>query len=198
MTHSIDREFDTNSKTEFLIRGARSGNSQAWGHLFKRYHTLLEAVVRIQVPGYARAAYDGDDILQQAFASAWEKRGTFSYRGERSFRNWLQRIIVNEANEMLRKRGREPRHKEIDSDVLAKQSQEQETPDEQMSRLEEEERLIACLRALSEQDQEVLLMHHFEKLKLTEIAALLELSPSGARKRRSTALQRLATCLAGS
>ncbi|MDD3409337.1 MAG: RNA polymerase sigma factor [Eubacteriales bacterium] len=47
---------------------------------------------------------DCADVVQQALLNAWRARGRL--RQEQAVKSWLARIVVNECNSFLRKRGR--------------------------------------------------------------------------------------------
>ena len=69
------------------------------------------------------------------------------------------------------------------------------TPSQQLTRRELVHRVQEALSRLGELDREILLMRNFEGLSFGEIACLLEIENTAARKRYGRALLRLRTLL---
>lgn len=42
-------------------------------------------------------SYDAKDVLQNSFMKIFTSLPTFEYRDESSFRNWMIKVVVNEA-----------------------------------------------------------------------------------------------------
>ena len=74
-----------------LVRAIQSGDQSAFKTVFRRYHPrLLAYLVRTGVPSSA-----GEDILQQAFLSVWEKRDSLD--PNKSVASYLYRACHNRA-----------------------------------------------------------------------------------------------------
>jgi RNA polymerase sigma factor (sigma-70 family) len=72
----------------------------------------LESLYRADLPRFIRAAAaivgdeaTGRDVVQEAFAQAVKKRGSF--RGEAALEAWVWRIVINEALVLRRRRAAE-------------------------------------------------------------------------------------------
>jgi len=74
-----------------LIQAAVSGNRAAFEVLIQKYKERLVSSIGQTL----RNAAEADDIVSQAFVTAFEQLGRF--RGEASFYTWLYRIAVNES-----------------------------------------------------------------------------------------------------
>src|SRR3954470_14638117 len=84
---------------EALIARARTGDARAFGDLAQRDEkALYRHAARIVGPGP-----DAEDVVQDAFVSAWRSIGSFEGA---SFRAWLFRIVANRALDKVRSRKR--------------------------------------------------------------------------------------------
>jgi RNA polymerase sigma-70 factor (ECF subfamily) len=82
---------------EILVATAKSGENQAFGILFERYHRRIYSLVL----RYVRIHEDAEDIVQQTFQKAYISLHRFE--GRSSFSTWLTRIAINEALMLLRR-----------------------------------------------------------------------------------------------
>src|SRR5215813_11152592 len=83
-----------------LITQAQGGDRSAFSELV-RIHAQGVANVIYRMCGDAQVA---EDAAQETFIQAWLHLS--SYRPQTSLRNWLYRIAVNAATDMLRKQKR--------------------------------------------------------------------------------------------
>ncbi len=81
-----------------LVALAQRGQRQAFRHLMQRCNQRLFRVAR----GVVNDDAEAEDIVQEAYANAFEKLATF--RGEASLLTWMTRIVLNEAHGRLRRR----------------------------------------------------------------------------------------------
>lgn len=79
-----------------LVERAREGDSGAFGVLIKRYQRLLMDIAFGILGDPGRT----EDVVQESFLAAWQ--AIARYRGDASFKNWLCRILLNEAYSALR------------------------------------------------------------------------------------------------
>ena len=81
-----------------LVATAKSGNSEAFGELYQRYHRRLYATAfRI-----LHNREDAEDAVQQSFQHALANLSRF--REDARFPTWLTRIVINEALLLIRYR----------------------------------------------------------------------------------------------
>lgn len=81
-----------------LIDACKRGEPTAFHQLYKLYSkAMYNAALRI-----TSSSEEAEDILQEAFISAFEKLNT--YKENSTFGGWLKRIVVNKAINNLRKR----------------------------------------------------------------------------------------------
>lgn len=76
-------------------RGYRDAQRQIYETFGRRALSTIERIV---------GSSDAEDVLQDAFIHLFEKLSTFRFESE--FSTWLHRLVVNEALQFLRKRGR--------------------------------------------------------------------------------------------
>ncbi len=91
----------TSEVEDHLIDRAKGGDRNAFGELVLRYY---ENVIRVvyRLCGDAQIA---QDATQEAFIRAWVKLPGFQSRAP--FRNWVYRIAVNTALDILRQKPEE-------------------------------------------------------------------------------------------
>ena len=70
------------------------------------------------------------------------------------------------------------------------------SPSHAVAKAEQRERVRAALATMQSTDREVLVMWYLEELSVDDIAAVLELTPSGVKSRHRRALLRLTKLLA--
>lgn len=148
-----------------LIAKAQSGNRNAYGELVRHHY-----------PGVIKVIYRmcGDmelaqDAAQDAFIRAWSHLPTF--RPGTSLRNWLYRIAINAALDVLR---RDAKIADTDFETLS-------MPDPQAgpeAALLQKERTVAvrqAILALTEASRSVLVLREYGGLTYHEIAAALDI-----------------------
>jgi len=155
--------------------------------LYERHSELVFRLAMRAVQDRAEAL----DVLQDAFVRASKAIGGF--RGESSFRSWIARIAINEANSALRKRGRRRESALEDARQLVDDAA---LPDERAERRDLAERALAAARTLPALQRDVLLLRTTEGYSYREIAEILGTSEGSARVSYHHALQKLRELLA--
>jgi RNA polymerase sigma-70 factor, ECF subfamily len=135
-----------------------------------------------------------DDIAQEAFVVAWEKRAQFQ-RGS-NFSAWVREISRGIIRNEFRKAQRRQR---IIDDMLSQELLEAsisyETPDSQLAQQDRFESLHSCLAEVPENGRELLRMRYFEDLRPTVIAARLGRSSNQVRQTLLRLRRGLLSCL---
>jgi len=143
-----------------LLNLVRSGDASGMRAFYERYVGFLTAVCSRYVPD--RAAVK--DILQEVFVKAFDRIGSFEYRGEGSVKAWMHRIVVNDSLKFLRANGK---MKYVDDlpDV----------EDEQMDSLPDVPAAVVAemIKSLPDGYRTVFNLFVFEKKSHREIAELL-------------------------
>jgi RNA polymerase sigma-70 factor, ECF subfamily len=162
---------------------AQSGDREAFGELVRFYHEGMVNMV-YRMCGDPSLA---DDAAQMAFIRAWEHLA--DYQPRFAFRNWLYRIAVNAALDLLR---REKPAEDFDALALASNSERVEAQIEKKQRNELVRRAVLALPAAS---RAVLVLREYEGLSYQEIAQVLDIPNGTVMSRLSYARTRLAEWL---
>jgi RNA polymerase sigma-70 factor, ECF subfamily len=139
-----------------------------------------------------------EDLKQEAFARLFEKRR--DYRPPMKVSAWLRRIAINLCCDEVRRitrRGEstlKPEQDAASSGVVAMAGAEN-PPDLRTAELEEGEIVRRALLQLPEMYRAVLVLRHYEGLKLREIAEVLEVPEGTVNSRMAAALGLLAAAL---
>jgi RNA polymerase sigma-70 factor (ECF subfamily) len=147
-----------------------------------------QAVYRFLVH-LTRDVHQAEDLTQETFATAWEKRATF--RGHSAIATWLHRIAYAKFIDARRQQRRT-------AGVLQRLDNPTAAPLDPVERVaadDEAERLYQALHRLSAPERTVLVLHYLQGLSYREMAAVLD-EPSGTVKwRTAEALNQLRATL---
>ena len=139
----------------------------------------------------------GDDLAQEVFARVFDKRRDF--KGTSRFSTWLWRIAVNRCYDELRRPMNRARTESLDDEsstvVLDIVAADANTPRDRLAAQEEAEFVRQALMRLPEHYRTVLVLRHYENLKLREIAEVLELPEGTVSSRMAEALTQLTRLL---
>jgi RNA polymerase sigma-70 factor, ECF subfamily len=152
------------SETELILK-ARDGDRNAFNELV-RIHAQGVMNVIYRMCGDAQVA---EDAAQETFIRAWSHLGSF--RVDSSLRNWLYRIALNTATDMLRK----------EKHILPNDAEELFLADPQLgpegTYLQEERTALvqAAIQSLPDASRAVLVLKEYEGLSYREIADALDI-----------------------
>jgi RNA polymerase sigma-70 factor, ECF subfamily len=133
---------------------------------------------------YHRAPSDAEDVLQKVFLKLASKKKALIKVAH--LRSYLFSIALNELRDLLRKQ------KKITRKLHSyKESLEREMPEQDYSNLHSQ------LAQLPDNQQEVISLKVFAKLKFHEIADVLSISPNTAASRYRYAIDKLKKLLKG-
>jgi RNA polymerase sigma-70 factor, ECF subfamily len=153
-----------------LVERARGGDRRAFELLVERHRNRVWAVALRMT----RDPDDAEDVLQDAFVSAWRALPRFD--GRARFSTWLFRIVVNAAHDALARR----RPTTALDDPETPEVPEPRDPYRQSAEREALERAIA---ALGDEYRMALLLCDVAGLGAAEAAELLDV-PAGTVKSR--------------
>jgi len=144
-----------------LIARAKRGDRQAFGELVRSHR---EGVINVvyRMCGDANLA---EDAAQEAFIRAWQHLP--GYRPRSPFRNWVYRIAVNAARDVIR---RERETVDIDDLPLVSAGA---GPEAAVEHAERSERVRQAVLALPMASREALVLREYENLSYREIADTL-------------------------
>jgi RNA polymerase sigma-70 factor, ECF subfamily len=171
-----------------LIQLARSGDQEAYGALVSRHYAGVIQVV-YRMCGERQVA---EDAAQEAFMRAWLKLTTF--QPEASFRNWLYRIALNAALDVLR-RGKP--QVAIDADDTILLADPALGPEAALIARERADRVQSAIRSLPEAARAVLVLREYSGLSYQEISEVLDIPTGTVMSRLNYAREKLRQILSG-
>lgn len=146
----------------------------------------------------------GEDVTQNVFTRIFERRR--EYRPTGRFSTWLWRVALNLCRDEHRRRSArpgwpatveaDPPENRGEAELLARVPSAEPSPDAQAARHEEGELVRAAVLRLPESLRTVIVLRHYQDLKLREIAEVLEIPEGTVNSRMADALVRLARELA--
>ena len=154
----------TNEETELVSR-ARQGDRNAYSELVRIHASgILNVVYRMC--GDAQLA---EDAAQETFLQAWLNLN--SYRPQTSLRNWLYRIAVNAATDMLRK------EKRLVPEAVEDLKLTDNLPSPEMVFVKQERAVLVqkAVLSLPEACRAVLVLREYEDLSYQEISTALDI-----------------------
>ncbi len=165
-----------------LLDGCKSGDQKAQFQIYKLYYkAMYNTSLRI-----VTNTMEAEDIMQEAFLSAFEKIDTYS--GTVSFGAWLKKIVINRSLDELNKR------KAVFEDIESHYGIRDESDDD-TSRNEEIdvqiEEVKEAIRRLPDGYRIILSLYLLEGYDHDEIAEILSISSSTSRSQLSRAKQKL-------
>jgi RNA polymerase sigma factor (sigma-70 family) len=159
-----------------LVARALAGDAHAFESLVRRHF---------------RAAYDADDVCQDAFVRAWERLA--DCREPHRFAAWLAQIVRNRArNRLAYFRIR----RVLPMAAAEHRASAGASPHADAEREELRRALLAALGGLPRVQREVVMLHDLEGMKHGEIAELVGCSEGMSRRHLSDARRVLRTRLA--
>ena len=187
------------AETRGLLEQIRSGE-KVFDQLFERHRPALRSAVGLRFDQTLRGRADPSDVVQETQMEAFRRLPQYLADAAMPFHLWLRRM-ARERLIMLRRRhlgascravGRELPLPEQSSVMLARNLLASEkSPSQEVSQRELAERVRQAMSELPEHDLEILLMRTFEALTFEEIACMLDIEATAARKRHGRALLRL-------
>lgn len=148
-----------------LVNRAQNGDRNAFSELVRNHAQGVRNVI-YRMCGDVHVA---EDAAQETFIQAWLHLST--YRPQTSLRNWLYRIAVNAATDMLRKEKRTLPNSIEDLEL----TDGRPSPESLVS---QQERIILVQKtvlALPEASRAVLVLREYEGLSYQEISSTLDI-----------------------
>lgn len=170
------------SVTHELWKRAKAGDGVAFDELFSIHTERLLVFISAKLGSRLRERIEPQDVLQDAYAAAWQAFSQFDYTDEGAFLRWMCRIIDNrlrDANDYFTAAKRQ---------VQARPYTMPTGPLTALARAENRERLQAALVQLSDEHREVILLRYFQGVSTEEAAEQMQRSPGAIRNLLSRAL----------
>jgi RNA polymerase sigma-70 factor (ECF subfamily) len=169
-----------------LITRAQRGDAAAYEEIVQRYQQVAFRTAYV-ITG---SAADAEDAAQEGFIKAF--RALNRFRPGANPRPWLLQIVANEARNRVRSTGRR-QQLELRLAGGFRPGDAAPSPEAAAVAAEERQRLLDLVRALSDEDQQVIASRYFLELSGEETATALGIAEGTVKSRLSRALARLRT-----
>ncbi|MDO8568417.1 MAG: sigma-70 family RNA polymerase sigma factor [Dehalococcoidales bacterium] len=164
-----------------LIEQAQNGDRNAFGELVRRHYQGVVLVV------YRMCGDTGlaEDAAQEAFMRAWVNLP--SYQPQARLRNWLYRIAVNAALDVLRRKPEET----LEDEQARMVTDQAAGPETALIEKERVALLQQAMKSLPEAARSVLVLREYGGLSYQEIASVLDVPVGTVMSRLNYARNRL-------
>lgn len=180
----------------------RSGN-EAVAKLFGEFRSRLIAMIEFRLDRRIVGRIDPEDIVQEAWVLVSGRIADYLAAPNVSFYVWVRQITRQLLIDAQRRHFSMKRDASLDRAILSRdradsaESMSQAladsitSPSRVIMRAEEAEQLQKAIESISEMDQEILSLRHFEQLSSIEVAQILGIGRTAASNRYLRALKRL-------
>ena len=182
---------------EDLVRRVRAGDDAAATLLHDRCEPLLRARARRRLVGGLRRRLGASDIVQEAFAAAFERLDAFEDQGPGSFRRWMETILDHKASDLMKRHvtaGKRSVRREASGALGSSDAGpagRDATPSVVVVRAEEREALRRAIEGLDGDDRLVLDLVNGQGQDFAEAGRRMGRSAEAARKLFGRAVLRL-------
>ena len=165
-----------------LIYRAQAGDERAFADLMRQYYPFVYTVVIRIVDN----PHDVEEVIQDTFLNVY--RGLTQLEDAVKFKNWLAEIARNCARQWARKR----RISTVSLDEVGEGVlQTQDSPDEQLTQLEQRELIRRTMETLPQKDRDIAHAFYLEGASYDELTSTHGLSYNAIAFRLSRAKQQL-------
>lgn len=175
-----------------LIAGAKGGDRDAVGALYRLYGPGVVRRVRGRIGRSMRRYLDTQDVADSVFGDVLRDLPRFEDRGEAAFVRWLCIKAESKVRDKYRRHFRSDgrrRQTTLDTRDAAGAAARDEAPEAAGERADESTRIDGMLAELGATDAAVVRLHGGDQLPFAAVAARLGLpSAEAARKRYARAL----------
>jgi RNA polymerase sigma-70 factor (ECF subfamily) len=200
MSTSEAASFGDDAELKRLLRETAQGSRRATDELFHRLGPYLMMCARTQLDSELRAKVRESDLVQKSLMEAHRELPRFEGSSVVDLVVWLEKILKsNVADERRRleaskKHGVEPEFSLDDSQSKESHTARQklyELPNFSDSSILRDQKLDEAISRLPLEYQEVILLHHREKMTFPQIGKLTQKSADAARMLWGRAVKRL-------
>ncbi len=161
------------TREQQLVEQAQGGDQQAFEDLCLGLRERLLATIWSRLGPTARQGMAPEDVLQASFVQALHSMHRFEWRGDGSFRRWLESIAIHVTLDAVRHQGRRTVLR-IDRDLTGSGA----SPSKGIRRRERLDRLEVSMKGLSPDYRTVLRLARMDGLSIKEIAKQMGRSES--------------------
>jgi RNA polymerase sigma-70 factor (ECF subfamily) len=175
-----------NSNESDWVALAKAGDRGAMHELYERNRSRIYTLAY----RYAGNVHDAEDILQDTFIKAFSSLQKCQLNENSYFATWLYRIAVNCSMDHFRRRRRHENNVEL-SENLAAAHEDAATPENEYVRNELAQQVRRGLKRLTDRKRMVVVLRHYQQLKIGEIASTMGCSQGSVKKQLFRALAQL-------
>lgn len=191
--------------TQQLLAGARDGRSEAVDRLLERHRAAVRRMVAMRIDPRLERRVDASDIVQEVLIEANRRLPEYLETRPMPFHLWLRQMAKDRLIDAHRRHRVAARRSldrerpltarrfgnETTANLASQLCDGQMTPAAAATWRELQRRFAEACGQLDPQDEEIVLMRHFEQLSNSEAATALGLSPQAASMRYLRAMRRL-------
>lgn len=192
-------------QTQDLVQAAQQGDVSATERLLDRHRVALRQMIDLRLDRRIRQRVDASDIVQEVLIEANRRLKDYLTDPSMPFHLWLRHMALDRIIDAHRRhRGSAKRSVDREQSLVALGGMDRSTmelasiladgkatPAAAATMRELQHRFEAAICDLNEQDQEIILMRHFEHLSNQEAALALNLTEPAASMRYLRAMRRL-------
>jgi RNA polymerase sigma-70 factor (ECF subfamily) len=193
---------------EYLLKRARSGDSDAFGELLSQYQNYLRLLARTLTGQTFPLRRDSSDLVQEAFLEAHRDFPQFLGSTEAELLAWLRRILLRNLTDHARhenaalrdhrrQRSLEMMVERSSSSLLSALAESGTTASAVADRRERAVLLGNALADLPADYREVVMLRNLEGLKFNEVAARMGRTSGAVRMLWARAIERLSLAMEG-
>lgn len=165
-----------------LIRKMKQGDDSAIDAFVYKYYNEIFKYCSYHCPD----KNDAEDLTQETFIHFFAKLSGYHYKGKN--KNYLYTIAGNLCKDYLKKKRAQPME---ETHLYEKIGRQESRTDHNMENLLDKMVIEQALGQLSEELREVVILYYFQDLKLTDIAAALQIGLPLAKYRLRQAKKQL-------
>ena len=200
------------NKTEQLLDGARQGDSDAVNDLLQRHRDSLRRLIEMRMDQKIQRRVDVSDVLQDVLVEANRRLQDYLGNPVMPFHLWIRQIARDRIIDAHR-RHRGSAKRSVDREqalqigatddrssmmLMNEVCDPELTPAAKATQNEMAKAVEQAISKLGDQDAEIVIMRHYEKLGNQEVAHVLGLSEPAASMRYLRAVRRLRELLGAS
>lgn len=186
---------------EELIRRARAGEEGALEEMLRRSQRQLAALAARRVSPETPGGNRPSDVVQESAIKAFQKFSTFQGTSEGEWRNWLKRVVLSRATDLVRQavgRTRDERGNiSLDDAEEDGARAPQHSPSQVTSQQEQWRQLLSSFFQLPEDQRDALSRFHLKELSVAEVARSMGKSKDAVASLMQRGLRTLRERMAG-
>lgn len=173
-----DGKLDDLPTSVLLGRYRNEGDQAAFGVLYERHKPVLLSIIRLRAGDRVRERSQEEDILHDVFVKALSRIETFHDRGPKSYRRWINTILIHHLKDLAKRKAFREEHVTPFHSTAGYTTRESRTPSTVASDGDELAKMVEIVRTLPEADRRIFTRVFFEERTYKETATELDLPTS--------------------